>query len=136
MLESGLVALIAQLLPDYPARIYPNVPALNAPMPNISYQQISKTGDPTLDGSCRLQEIRMQFEFRSIYDSQGLGPARELADSLRLAIDGFAGMLPNGVCVNSILFGDENVFFDDTARMHRIVQDYFIWYYLTIKEHI
>ena len=129
-LEPGLVQLIVERLPDYQPKIFPTAPPGNAATPHVTYLLVSKPGDPVLSGECKLQETRYQFDFWSRFDDEGLKTARIWADQFRTLLSGFWGELPNGVCVNNIIFDDERTFMERDTRLHNIQQDYLIWYYL------
>jgi hypothetical protein len=91
--DAGVAALVV-------ARIYPNVVPQDIAMPAVAYQRISTVRDMAHDGPTGVAHARFQFTISaSTYSS-----ARNVANAIRVALDGFSGLMGGvgGVTVEAV----------------------------------
>jgi hypothetical protein len=81
-------------------RIYPNVIPQDAAMPALAYQRISTVRYMAHDGPTGVAQARFQFTCSAALYST----ARSLANAIRVALDGFSGLMggTNGVVVEAV----------------------------------
>lgn len=99
--------------------------------PSIVYTRISDAGDHHMGGASGLGRPRIQVDsWAQTYDV-----AAALADSVKERIDGFRGSIQwdenspgNSVPVQGVFFEGSRDLYDETAKLHRVSQDYFIAY--------
>lgn len=83
-------------------RVYPNIVPQNAPMPAITYQQISGPRDHVMAGPTGLVGARYQI---NCWASSYAG-AKELAEAVRKELDGYSGTVNTRV-IEVIILEDE-----------------------------
>ena len=92
--------LVAQRLATYPevtALVPPSqqspggVPQ-NAPMPFITWNQVSDDSDRTLDGASGLKTPRMQIDIYTRFPVTGYGQADQIAIAVRHALEDYEGL--------------------------------------------
>lgn len=108
-------------------RIYPLLMPQTGQLPAIVYQRISSQRTAAHEGPAKVVVARYQFDaFAPL-----VATAQAIVDAIRLACDGFSGLLGgvDGVMVASILADDEQMFYDDETRTKRVVIDLMITYY-------
>lgn len=118
-------AAIAALVSD---RIYAKTWPQGATFPVLTYQQIDREGITTQDGPSGLVFKRVQLGIWSRTYSE----ARDLADKVRLALDGFQGTAGGspGVVFQEVTLDDDDDGQPDDGRtdLHWIRQDYIVWH--------
>ena len=91
--DAGVAALVS-------TRIYPNVVPQDIALPAVAYQRISTTRVMAHDGPTGVANARFQFTVSaSTYSS-----ARNVANAIRTALDGFSGLMggQSGVKVEAV----------------------------------
>jgi hypothetical protein len=101
-------------------RIYPRKLPQNPTMGAITYQLITGESFESLTGSSGLTFRRFQFDAWS----SGYILAKQLAEQIRLALQGFTGTV-SGVKITGILKESDNGdFFDHETNLWRVSADY------------
>lgn len=130
-------ALRAYLLADgqisavVASRIYPTKLPQGTTLASIVYSRISGVGDHHSQGASGLARPRMQIDcWASTVDG-----ADTLGRLVKARIDGFGGAMPYGsnspqdeIAVQGVFFQSERDDYDDAAKLHRVSQDYVIWF--------
>lgn len=126
ILEQGLLAFLkgnaAITALATSGGIYLNAAPEKSPDPCMAFTRISSIPDATMDGPSGLNFRRYQFTFYSTDYTKAL----QLSETVRLAIDGYQGYLPNGQRVYNIIRDNELDGFDDVTSWHHCITDYFI----------
>lgn len=125
LLGSGAIAaLVGQ-------RVYPIKLPQGITASSIVYTKISGLGDHHMQGPSGLARNRVQVDSWAATGDA----ATALALLVKERLDGFHGSMLWGsnspqasVTVRGIFFDNENEFYDDTAKLYRASQDYFVWY--------
>lgn len=105
-------------------RIYPAQNAEIGQLPCIVYQQISGPRAHSLQGASACAHPRMQLNcFAATYLE-----AKQLADAVRKAIDGYKGIWLTLDIYGVILLNELDVYEDD-PQIHRVILDFKIWHY-------
>lgn len=108
-------------------RIYPMRALQTAAKPHVVYQRISSVREHSHDGPSGL--ARPRFQFRCVASS--FSQARQLADAVRVALNGYKGLV-GGVRIDGIIFQNEidtdDVALDAEASTFSVLQDYFVWH--------
>ena len=126
LIDQGLVNLID---PVATGSIYANIVPENARSPFITFQRV--TGDKIRDinGPSGLANTTFQID---VYSKSYL-ESKQLADAVRLILDGFRGTVTIGadsVRIAGVSFQAERDFIDDTAKpkLYRSSVDYLFMY--------
>ena len=131
MIESG----ISQRLLSTPAvtaimgtRLYPVIipaGATPASYPCATMRTISSVPQYTNDGPTGFINARIQIETWSADYYTG----KSLADAIRVALDGFYGVLPDGTAVLNILRDNGGTdYYEQDSEMHCVQVDYRVMY--------
>lgn len=108
-------------------RIYPLRALQTAQQPLVIYQRISATREHSHDGPSGL--ARQRFQFRCV--AGGYGQARQLADAVRGALDGYQGTV-GGVRIDGIVIQNEldteDAALDAEATTTSVLMDFFVWH--------
>ena len=132
MLESGLYSFItanAGFTALATNRLYPlilpdSLIASTSLPPSATYQTISSVTDYTNDGSTGCIKTRVQFDcFASDY-----ADVKNLANAIRLTLEGYAGTLPNGIPVQACWVVNVTYSYSQDTRLYRTSTDYRIVY--------
>lgn len=94
-----------------------------ATLPAVTYQGISAQRFPDYDGVTALVSRRVQVDCWAV----GGESAAELADEVRVALNGFSGTVAS-VVVNGMFLVDEDTDYEVEAQIHRRRQDYQVAY--------
>ena len=52
---------------------------------------------------------------------------KDIADQVRIAIDGYRGT-QSGTVIGGVLSGEEQDFYEQDTKLHRVSQDFIIWH--------
>lgn len=123
----GVAALIVDRMEPHPLTqnsLYPAISYLIASDPHIH----SHRNDLDLNGITGLANPLFQID---AWDTDYLG-AKNLAEAVRLAIQGFRGTVA-GVVINGILLENRRDSFEDAVstddqRVHRVMGEYRVWH--------
>lgn len=113
--DHGVSALIS-------SRVYPVLMPDDPTLPAATYQRASTVRDYTTTGPVSLSRIRLQVDSwgRTYADVKALDAA------IRVCLEAFSGMLPDGTYVDSIQIDSSQDLYDGSARYFRISTDYLI----------
>jgi len=101
-------------------RLYPLTLPQGCLLPAATYQQISGPRDHTMDGPSGLGTLRMQITTFALEKKN----AKELANRIRLALDGAYGLFGDGTRIQSIELLDEHDEYDSTSIVHSTIVDF------------
>lgn len=108
-------------------RIYPLYARQTAVKPFIVYQRISSVREHSHSGPSSL--ARPRFQFRCAANTYG--EARQLADAVRGALDGYKGTVAS-VEIGSITFENEidveEVADDSQSTVYSSILDFYVWH--------
>lgn len=106
-------------------RIHPGELPENSPVPAIAFSGVSRVGVENLEGPSGLVAIRFQFDCWAKRITQ----AEAVGDQLRLALDGFAGVMggPGGVEVSPARLLDRRDLFNHALDLHGDSLDFEVW---------
>ena len=104
------------------SRVYPVKMPLGYTLPCISYQRISSERYPFLDGPSGRVIPRFQVDCYA----ESYSDVRELAEKVRLALDGFKGALGSEAHVGGISIQSERDLWEDNTEVFRVTQDYLV----------
>lgn len=102
-------------------RIYPNKAPQLTPYPYIVYQKVNSEANETKSGVSTLDVIRMQFDF--YHDNNGFDENYEIAERVRVLLDGYRGTIAN-VNIDSCIFLNDNDTWEEEDDINRISVDY------------
>jgi len=115
-------------------RIYPLLAPDDATYPNVTYQKISAPRINTHDGPSGLAVCRFQINSWAVTTASkhGYQAAKEIADAIRVAIDGVSFAAWGTVVIQHCTLLDESDVFDpspesEEIRVYGVRQDYEIW---------
>ena len=114
--DAGVSALIAN-------RFYPVKLPQKVTLPAMTCRRISGSRVHSLNGSSGLASPRFQFSAWAKKYTE----AKDIAEKLRLAIQGFRGTVL-GVRIDAILFESDQDFYEDDLEIHQVASDYIIWH--------
>ncbi|MFW6079533.1 MAG: DUF3168 domain-containing protein [Gemmatimonadota bacterium] len=107
-------------------RVYPVLLPPDVTYEAISYRRISAPREHAQTGPSGLVRARIQVDsWATTY-----GGAKDLAEDVRRALDGFRGTMGTTVTTrvdSTMLEGDRDLY-DEDAEVHRVQHDYLIWY--------
>lgn len=117
--NAGVAALIA-------GRVYPKQLPQGPTYPAIVYHRISGPRVHSHDGASGLAYPRFQFDCFAKTHVQ----AKALCDAVRLAIDGFKGLMggAGGVDVQAVFCEDDTDDYDDELKVHVQQLDAVFWH--------
>ena len=105
------------------SRIYPVVLQQGQREPSLVFNRISGQGDHHMQGPSGLTRPRFQIDaYAPSHDD-----AAELADLVKLALDGYSGLM-GSVNVQGVFFETEREDYQSDVGLHRVSRDYLIWY--------
>lgn len=107
-------------------RMYPVKLPQDPTMPAISYFRVSGIRHKSYGGPSGLAGPRIQIDAWA-GEPSGYKTAKELADLIRKRLDGFSGLLGTDRIWGAFLENDTDMYEDET-KLHRVSQDYFVWY--------
>jgi hypothetical protein len=110
-------------------RIFPTLLPQGQVQPSAVYQRISGFGDLANTGPTGLDRPRFQIATWAAKADD----ASNLADLIRVAIDGFAGPViygspPITIIFRGIFFDVERDGYDDIAKLYSTGRDYLVWF--------
>ena len=120
--NAGFVALAADRL--YPLVLPDSLTASTTLPPSATYQVISSITDYTNDGSTGCTKARIQFDCLA----SDYADAKNLTDAIRLVLDGYAGILPDGTPVAGTWVINVTDSYSQDTRLYRVSTDYRIVY--------
>lgn len=120
---SSAAAISALVGSGAAARIHPVILPQNPVLPAISYQRIDAEHVHDHGGMSGLAHARMQLD---CWDDDYAG-ARDLAEKVRLALDGFTGVV-GSTTFGAIWLLDERDLYDDAPLFYRRSMDFDVWY--------
>ena len=131
-LEAGLfshLSIDSDISATVGTRVYLAIIPQDASLPAITYQRISGSHVRSLEGSSGASEARYQI---TAWASTGLA-AKQLADYVRLSLDGFSGAMGD-VTVKRVYLEDDRDQFEpaagnDEERRNGVLMDFSIWYH-------
>lgn len=107
------------------SRIYPIVLPQGVKLASIVYSRISGQGDYTMQGPSGYARPRYQIAAWA----PKADAAAQLANAVKDALDGFAGVWGSGasaVTIQGVFLTDEREQYDDVVQMYGVMRDYFI----------
>jgi len=116
---AGLTALVGD-------RIYPIILPQKISFPAVTYQRISGIREYSQSGPSGLAHPRFQFScWAKKYQE-----AKAIAEQVRLALDGYKGMMggPDGVRVDAVYIEDDHDIYDPETKIYHIALDVVIWH--------
>jgi hypothetical protein len=107
-------------------RVYPLVAPQDAELPLLVYQRISTPRVRSQSGPSGLAHPRFQITARATSVSQ----LRDLANKVRIALDGFKGVMggASGVNVGAIFQDNERDGYGETTMEYSVQMDFIIWH--------
>lgn len=105
------------------ARVYPPPIPDNPTYPLVTYAQVSGVRGYVMEGADGLVIGRFQVDCWDPLSSA----ARTLAETVRLILSGYRGTSDDMELQSVFLFGETKMF-DDAADLHRVMQEYRIFY--------
>lgn len=117
--NAGVFALVAD-------RIYDQRRPQNPVYPCIVFLRISTPRDITHDGPSGLASPRFEFDCYALDETA----AGQVADAVRLALNGFSGSMGTGapVDVDGCFLEDDQVGYEDEGRVFSRALDFVIWH--------
>ena len=113
--DAGITAIVD-------GRIDAVVSPQNETLPRITFQRISSNRVMSFGGPSGLTRGRFQIDcWAATYDD-----SKNLAEAVRLAMDGFSGLMGD-VPVRVILLTDNDLF-EANPKTYRVSMDFAIWY--------
>ena len=107
-------------------RIYPLAAPDDAIYPLIRYQRVQATRLESLAGPSGLSAVRFQIDAFGQGD-EGYRDAGDVAEQIRLALDGFGGTVAGVVIQSTTLLNERDQEFDE-GRVKAISQDFRLWH--------
>lgn len=107
-------------------RVYPKHLPQNPTYPAIAYHRISGPREHSHDGSSGLAHPRFQLDlFARTHVA-----AKDLAEKVRLALDGYKGVMGGvgGVDVNGAFLEDDDDGYDDDLKVYWWRMDFTVWH--------
>lgn len=125
MLNELRAHIVTSLGAGIGGRMYPEILPQMPTLPAITYQVVSEWRRPTLHGTDGLPRVRVQMDCWANTSLE----ARSVADAVREAIDGFAGLMGGspGADISGIFAANSFSSYDPDAKMYRVSRDYMIW---------
>ena len=123
MIEAGLQAKVANdptVSGLCGTRVYPVKLPDSPTLPAVTYQGISTNPDSTMDGPSGFVEVRLQFDCWG----ETYGDAKTLQDAVRLALDGYTGLLSDGTAVFNVMLDTASDLYEPDSRLYRASTDY------------
>ena len=107
-------------------RIYPLLMPQNSTYPGIVYQKISGFHQKSHQGSSGLARTRIQFTCWA----KTYAESKNVAEQLRLALEGYRGMMggESGVNVHAGLLQNDLDHYEPEADAFNVVVDFFFWH--------
>jgi len=122
-------ALYSRLKTDTPItalvsnRIYPNILPQNVAYPAISYMRVTGPRIHSHSGSSGLAHPLFQVDqWATTYSG-----VKDLAEKVRLRLQGFSGTVVT-VVINGILFVGDRDSYDDEVEVFRVISEYRVWH--------
>lgn len=116
MIEEDLIVLVNDVTE---LTMYPDEMEQDVELPGITYRRVTTERRYTHSGSSGLAKPRFQLD---LWDATYLG-VRQLANTLRIGIDGYHGTL-NGRYIGSIMIVDEqDAGEEDATGRYRVIMD-------------
>lgn len=109
------------------SRVFPVMLPQGETRDSVVYTRISGVGDHHMTGPSGLNRPRIQIGAWS----KTADGAASLADLVKQCIDGHSGAMGAGgiaVDVQGVFFDSERDLYDDGAKLHGVIRDYFVWY--------
>lgn len=127
--DTDVAALVANSDSPTTYRIYPLRLPQGYTLPAISYQRISADRTHTLSGPIGRVWPRFQVDCWA----ESYSTVRDLADKVRLALDGHKGSMGGESNVGGVHLMGEHDLFEEATEIHRVTLDFSIPYFeLTI----
>jgi len=111
------------------SRVYPGIMPHGYTLPAIVYQRISSERPHTLDQG-NIGRVFSSFQIDCYAESYST--VRDLADKVRLVLDGFSGSLGGEADVGGIHLMSDRDLFEEETELYRVTHDYLIPYFETI----
>lgn len=102
-------------------RCYPDILPQNVTFPALTYSQVSGVRVRDLDGPTGRARLRVSISSWS----QNYMQAHQLADAVRVLLDGYAGAV-DATSVGNVILDNELDLFEEDIPGYRVVQDYII----------
>ena len=120
--NAGVAALVSD-------RIFPQLMKEGTTLPAITFQFISGFRQLVLQGKSGYARPRIQVDCWALSEDPagGYDKAKAVANAVRLALDGFAGVV-SGVSIRSATLLNEQDFDADEGRIRRVSLDFSIHY--------
>ena len=104
-------------------RCYPVIIPQNPTCPLILFTKITGHRDHHLSGPSGVAHPRFQIEAWA----ETYAGAKELADAIREALDGYSGTAKS-TAIHSCLIDSERDVYESEIEVYRVIQDYFFWH--------
>lgn len=104
-------------------RVYPQLLPQRATKPAVTYQRISADRESAMGADIDLVWARMQISSWAATYSE----AKALARQVRLALQRWGGTAA-GVVVDEVFILNEIDRYEDEVEIHRVIQDFKMWY--------
>jgi hypothetical protein len=126
MIEKGLHTFLtgtAAISALVSARVYPVWLPQSPTLPCLTYQRISGSRVRSLTGPSSLAHPRIQIDcWAATYDG-----AKTLAEAVRVALDGYSGLMGTVEVFGVIVHGDRDLY-DPEVKISRVSMDITIWH--------
>lgn len=114
---------IASMVDD---RVYANRMPPDGGFPVITFQRISTLSQESLSGASGLERVRFQIDAWA----KGYAAAINLAEQVRLSIQGFRGIM-GAVTVHGVMMLNRNDQYEDDTDLHKNSMDFALWHQQT-----
>lgn len=127
VLRSALVgnATVATLIGSH---IYPVLAPATAPLPLVTWRRTSISRSQTLSAPMGVPQVTVEYQiYAGTYET-----AREIADAMRLVLDGYGGTVDNTTVRQTSLENEVDDFVQlqgsDLPAVYQITQTYDVWW--------
>lgn len=115
--DPGVSGLVGQ-------RIYPIAMPQGTTLPAITYQRVSTVRIGSKQGPTGMAQPRLQINCWS----KSYGDAKALADAVRVALDGYRGLMGGAVDVWETVVGTDVDLYEEDLGIYHVAVDVTIWH--------
>lgn len=109
-------------------RVYPVIAPATAPLPLVTWRRTGITRSQTLGAPLGVPQVSVEYQiYAATYEA-----AREIADAMRVILDGYGGTVDNTIVKQTSLDNESDEFVQlqgsDLPAVYQITQTYEVWW--------